>query len=120
MPRTPTGRPNGVRLTTRQAESTRAKIRSTLIAARVEAFSLGLPDPVAPKKSKRKVHMTRDQLFAAQMLLDRTVAPLQRVEHTGADGGPIATRDDTPGVGGVKSKLAEMMARAASAPSTSK
>ena len=37
-------------------------------------------------------------------------------EITGKDGGPVATRDDTPGLGAVKSALAGMLARTQDAP----
>ena len=39
-----------------------------------------------------------------------------RTEITGKDGGPVATRDDTPGLGAVKSALAGMLARTQDAP----
>lgn len=35
----------------------------------------------------------------------------QSLEHTGKDGGPIATRDETPGLGAVKAALASMLLR---------
>jgi len=89
MPKQNTGRPHGVRLTKRQVESTRAKIRGTLIAKRVEAFLLGEKVTFAGTKTPRKVILTRDQLKAAEMLLKRSIPEITRIEHTGKDGGPI-------------------------------
>jgi len=85
MPKQNTGRPHGVRLTKRQVESTRQKIRGTLVAKRVEAFALDEKDPV----TKRKVLMTKEQLKAAELILKRTIPEITRIEHTGKDGGPI-------------------------------
>jgi hypothetical protein len=97
-----------VRLNKRQAESTCEKIRATSLINRLEAFVLGEKLP----QTKRKIVLTRDQLKGAELLLERSIPVLSRSEVSGPDGGPIATRDDTPGLGGVKGALANMLARA--------
>ena len=72
-----------VRLTLRQQDSTRAKIRSTLLLQRLEAFALG------EKINNRRVFMSAEQIAAARLCLAKALPDLQRTEHVGDGGGPV-------------------------------
>jgi hypothetical protein len=82
-----------VRLTKRQADLTRAKIRSTMIVNRLEAFLAGEKDP----RTNRKIVLSREQLKAAELLLARAIPTLVRTEVAGELGvnhsGSIATTE---------------------------
>lgn len=55
----------------------RRKIQASVIIDRLE------------KHVKGELELTATQISAAQTLLDRSVAKLSQIQHTGADGGPI-------------------------------
>ena len=80
-----TGRPTGVRLTKRQAESTREKIRASLLAQRLELNALGELDPP----------MSQTQVRSAEILLNKTLSNLQSTEVTSYQHGPKAACDMT-------------------------
>jgi hypothetical protein len=59
-----------------------AKISAIKIVARLNDFALGIND----------IHMTRDQVKAADILLSRVVPVLQSVAHTDPDGNALTVQ----------------------------
>jgi len=67
----------GVRLNPKHDERTRAKIQTSQIINRLEAFI------------KSECEMTAPQVTAALGLLKKSLPDLAAVQHTGSDDGPI-------------------------------
>lgn len=65
------------RLNPRHTEEIRKKIQASVIIERLQRHVEG------------KLEMTATQVNAANSLLDRSVAKLSQIQHTGEDGGPI-------------------------------
>ena len=65
------------RLNRHHAEEIRQKIQASVIIDRLEKCVAG------------EIEMTATQVAAANTLLDRSVAKLSQIQHTGPDGGPI-------------------------------
>lgn len=75
-----------VRLNPRHQQMVRDKIRATHLIVRLQAFALGR------KIGGKVVNMTRDQIVAAGMLLDRIVPTLKSVEIVGDPDRPLEVR----------------------------
>jgi len=65
------------RLNRHHSEETRAKIQAGNLINRLQRHADG------------EIDMTASQVRAAEILLDRSVAKLSQIQHTGHDGGPI-------------------------------
>lgn len=67
------------RLNKRHSELVRAKIQASVLLHRLHKCAIG------------ELELTPVQLAAANSLLDRSVPKLSQIQHTGQDGGPVAT-----------------------------
>jgi hypothetical protein len=65
------------RLNKHHSDAVRAKIQSGVIIDRLHKHQMGV------------LELTSSQIKAAEILLDRSVAKLQQIQHSGEDGGPI-------------------------------
>lgn len=65
------------RLNPHHSELTRQKIQAGVLIDRLHKHAMG------------KVKMSMTQIAAATALLDRSVAKLSQIQHTGNDGGPL-------------------------------
>ena len=65
------------RLNPHHSELTRQKIQAAVIVDRLHQCFMG------------ELELTAQQLKAAEALLDRSVAKLSQIQHTGEDGGPV-------------------------------
>ena len=65
------------RLNPRHSDMVRAKIQASNLIHRLQQCAMG------------EIDLTPTQLQAINSLLDRSVAKLSQIQHTGEDGGPI-------------------------------
>jgi len=65
------------RINRKHSEDIRKKIQSSVILNRLQKHFNG------------ELELTRTQLKAAEIMLDRSVPKLSQIQHTGDDGGPL-------------------------------
>lgn len=68
------------RLNPRHSDMVRQKIQASVLIDRLSKHATG------------KLEMTRSQIKAAEILLDRTVPKLSQIQHSGDDENPIRAR----------------------------
>jgi hypothetical protein len=93
-----------------QSEAVRQRIDTSRLINRLQNFALG--EKVKINGRMRKLLLSSDEIRTAFGLLSKVLPDLNRVEHTGADGGPIETQDITTLTDGqLLSRIEEIRAR---------
>ncbi len=67
----------------------RAKIKTSQLINRLQAFALGEPAPNAADGEETALDLDAGRLKAIEILLRKSLPDLSAVQHTGDDGGPL-------------------------------